>query len=219
MVFMDRHAIALTALLSSLALAPAQSAFAQDADFPMDTQVAVKLMLGLGGDVEIDPDGTSFTIEDDLDVTWGGGVHILCPVIKWFAIGGQVAVQSWSPDNADDSNVLLDIVALPAGLLPLTDSVQLTLSVPLGISLDFVGDDAAGTDVIGAEVTTGFGFTIGIMLGAQFAVSDGFGVLAELGYVGHGWTHEVEASAGPLTTSSEFELNTSQFALNLGVYF
>src|SRR5262245_46571807 len=102
---MDRHTIAL-ALLSSLALLPARSAAAQNADFPMDSQVAVKFMLGLGGDVEFDADNTTVNLEDDLEVTWGGGVHFLYPIIKWFAIGGQIAVQSWTPDTADDSNVL-----------------------------------------------------------------------------------------------------------------
>ena len=216
---MVRHTITFAALLSSLALLPVNSAAAQNADFPMDSQWAVKLMLGMGGDVELDPDGTAVTVEDDLEVTVGGGVHFLYPVIKWFAIGGQVALQSWSPDSADDSNLLLDIVALPAGLLPLTDNVQLTLSVPIGISFDFIDDDFVGNNLVSAEVGTGVGFTIGIMLGAQFALSDSFGLLAELGFVGHGWEHEVEAAAGPVITSYDVEVNTSQFALNLGVDF
>lgn len=217
---MVRHTIAFAALLSSLALVPVSSAAAQNADFPMDSQWAVKLMLGLGGELEIDPDGTSINYEDDLDVTVGGGVHFLYPIIKWFAIGGQVALQSWSPDMADDSNLLLDIVALPAGLLPLTDNVQLTLTVPVGITLDFWGDElVVGNNLANVEVSTGFGFTIGIMLGAQFAVTDGFGVLAELGFVGHGWGHEVEGSAAGFTASNEFDANISQFALNLGVFF
>ena len=211
---MVRTTIALAVLLSSLAFLPASTALAQNADFPMGPQFAAKLMLGLGGDVELDPDGTTVNFEDDLEVTWGVGVHFLYPVIKWFAIGGQIAVQSWTPDTADDSNVLLDIVALPAGLLPLADKVQLYASVPIGISLDFWGDDPAVGDI-----GTGFGFTVGIMLGAQFALSDSFGLLAELGFVGHGWEHEAEASAVGVTVQNDVEVNISQFALNFGAYF
>ena len=212
---MVRNTVALAALWSLLLSAPA--ALAQNADFPMGPQFAAKLMLGLGGEVELDPDGTTLDLEDDLEVTWGVGVHFLFPVIKWFAIGGQIAVQSWKPDFADDSNVLLDIVALPAGLLPVSDKVQLYASVPVGISFDFVGDD----DWLGGigDIGTGFGFTIGLMLGAQFALSDSFGLLAELGYVGHGWEHEAEATALVVTVENDVEVNTAQFALNFGAYF
>jgi opacity protein-like surface antigen len=206
---MSRTALFTAASLMSLAL-PA-SALAQRADFPLEPQFAAKLMLGVAGEADIGP------AEDDMQLTWGAGLHYLHPLMKYFAIGGQLSVQSWTTEVFDDSNadanVWVDLVLLPAGLLPVADNVQLQLLVPFGLTFDFWGEDFNG-----AEIETAVGFTIGVLAGVQFALSDSVGLLAEIGYITHSFEHDVEAD-GPLALGGEFDVDTGQLAIHLGAFF
>jgi hypothetical protein len=203
-------------------------ASAQDYDGPRrgvardSGHIDIKLMLGLGGEVEYDGDvgPIDYSVEDDLNLSYGVGVAYLHPLHRYFALGAQVSLLSWIGDAAEDAdgdrNLFIDISLLPQGRYAINTDVELYLSVPLGLTFSVPGDDevvVAGTTA--AEINTAVGFHIGAMLGARFAISDGFGLLAELGYVAHAATHEVEAAG----VAEDLDLAHGQFALNLGVWF
>jgi hypothetical protein len=60
------------------------------------------------------------------------------------------------------------------------------------------------------------------VLGVRFALSDGFGMLAELGYVLHSFEHSVEADvSGVVSTavSVDVDFDLGQPLLSVGAYF
>lgn len=215
---MGLRATWVNALLFGGLLLQASAASAQRRDRLDVPYFAAKLMLGVGGEAEFE------AVEGDLELSWGGGFAYMHPLHRYFALGGQLSFQSWQTeagDNADlDRNVYVDLALVPQGKLPLSRDVELQLSLPLGPMLNFIGEDEVGVAGLGmGEVDTALGFAIGVMAGVRFALSDDVGLLAEFGYVVHGFEHEVTGSSPIGSVSADFEVDLSQFALNFGLTF
>jgi hypothetical protein len=181
---------------------------------------AVELMLGLGGEADIEPSLASG--EDDMLPSWGAGLQYTHRLHRHFALGALLGFQSWQTEGLDETNVdrsvLFDFALVPAGVFPLSRDVELYLALRLGLSMDFLGADEALSDISGqvAEIDPAVGPVVAPLIGVRFALSDDFGVLAELGYALHWYEHEASVSG---LGSYEFELSLAQIALNLGVFF
>ena len=219
-----------TALLAGLVLAAPSAVSAQSPSSQDDPYVAIKLAVGVQGSVDVDSTvaGVTVSANDDLEPSFGAGMAYMHPLHRYFVLGGQLSLLSWqtqSRDNANlDRNLLADLTVVPQGRLPVSDDIELTLGLPLGLALDFWGDDQVAVGVGGASVVTGdvgpgVGFTFGLMLGARFAVSRSVGLLVELGYVAHNFTHTVDTTVGPLTNSTDVDFAAGQPLLQVGVSF
>lgn len=204
-----------------------ESAHAQDRNADAeDPYFAAKLMLGVAGEGEIEFDGLAGAGgEGDLEVTYGAGLQYQHPLHEFFSLGGQLSLRSWQSEVEEDApvdvdrNLLFDISLVPAGRYMVDHDVELYLAIPVGLALDFPGDDGfAAGGAASAEVNTGVGLNLAFMLGARFTVSEGFGLLAELGYQLHSFSHELEAMAAGVTTSTEFDVSLGQVAINVGVF-
>lgn len=195
-------------------------AHAQDVD---DPYFAAKLLLGVAGEGEIEIDGVPGEGEGDLELSYGAGLQYQNPLHDYFSLGGQLALRSWQSEAGDtansDRNLLLDISVVPAGRYAVKPEIELYLAIPVGLSLDFWGDDGfAAGNAASAEVSTGVGFNLGFMVGGRFLLGDDVGLLAELGYQLHSFSHEVDAMAAGVSVSPEFDVSLGQFAINLGVF-
>jgi hypothetical protein len=208
-----RHSLLWTlAAFACLAWAP-DAAQAQRNRDKGDSYVALKLMLGLGGEADVGP------LESDLKLTWGGGIAYMHPLHRYFALGGQFAVQSWQTEAGDDlnfdRNLYTDLALVPQGKLPL-DGFELYVSVPLGLSVSFPGEDRFSFgSVMVSQVDPALGFTIGVLFGARVVLDGGVGLLAEFGYTAHSYEHEVTI----LGVSTDWDYDLGQFALHFGVSF
>jgi hypothetical protein len=188
---------------------------------------APKLMLTAAGEGETDFGtiagvGTP-TLSDDLEAGYGVGLAYMHPLLGLLALGGQISVLSWTSESAADAdldrNLLLDFSFVPQVNLDIA-IVEVYASLPIGFTLDFVGDDRSfSAGAASASVGTGTGYHIGLMLGARVALSRTFGLLGEIGYVAHSFSHEVEAMVLGVTASNDVDFSMGQGALNLGVYF
>lgn len=190
---------------------------------------APKLMLGVGGKVEVEASVAGFngSVDDDLELSYGGGLQYVHPLHEYFALGGLVGLRSWTSDDWDDANLdrnlLLDIAIMPEGRLPLNRDVELYLAVPIGLALDFWGEDginagAGGTTVVATDVNTGVGFGVAFLLGGRFVLADGFGLFAELGYQLHSFTHEGHVMVIGIDADQDFDYDLGQVAINAGVF-
>jgi len=194
------------------------------ADAVDDGYFAAKLMLGVAGEAEFEAEAGP-SVSSDLELTYGAGVQYQHPLHEHFSLGGQVALRSWQTeagDNANaDRNLLLDVALVPAARVELDHDAELYLAVPVGLALDFWGDDGfnTGSEVVSAEVSTGVGLGVAFMLGARFALSDGFGLLGELGYELHAFSHTVTAMAVGAEAETDFDVSMGQLAINLGAFF
>lgn len=207
------------ALILFCALAASSTAIAQDLENSDDGYLAPKLVLGLGGEGEIDIETPLGGVDPDFDLelTYGFGLAYMAPLHEYFALGGQLIVASWQPDYPEpaddvDRNSYVDLSLVPQLKVAVSDNVELYASLPLGLTLDFFGENEFG----GAEIETGFGFNLALMLGARFAVGDSWGLLGEIGYVYHSFTHGTSAgdAEGP-----DLDISLGQIGLNLGVWF
>jgi hypothetical protein len=221
-------------LIAALLGTPAR---AQQAPSRDDSYFAAKLMLGVGGTA-----GTSggnvagltvnASASDDLEPTYGVGAQLMHPLHRYFVLGGLFAVQSWQSNAGDNANAarntLLDLSLVPQGRLPITHEIELYLALPLGLSLDFLNEISAYAGALGASVAVSadpaVGFNLGLLFGVRFALAKSFGLLAELGYTRHGFSHDLKgqvsipviATAG---VSTNIDYTLQQVALNLGVFF
>lgn len=189
---------------------------------------AAKLMLGLGGDVDVGVGNVSGS--GDAEVSFGAGFGYMVPLHRYFVLGGQIALQSWKAENNgntnNDRNLMGDLTLVPQGRLPLTRDVELYLAVPIGLSVDFlnqIGANVAGAAGASVDADPAVGFTISFLAGARFALADSFGLLAELGYSLHSFSHNVSVSAnvGGVggSVNTDVDVDIGQFALNVGVFF
>jgi hypothetical protein len=202
-----------------------------------DPYLALKLMLGVagsasssGGSVNIggatvSSSGTS--ISNDLNPTFGVEAQYMVPLHRYFALGGLFAVQSWKAKGTyanDSRNLLLDLSVVPQGKLPLTDTIELYLSVPIGLTLDFWNQASGSVTVAGVNASTSadtaVGYNLSLLFGARFGLSRSVGLLAEVGYTRHAFSHTVTGNALGLGGGGvSADLTLEQLALNLGVFF
>ena len=236
---MHSRAWSFSLVLAALALTP--TARAQHDDALRGNYVVVKATLGFGGSSDLDSDSvsipvinTSFNLADssgwneDLELSYGLSAQYMWDLHRYFALGGLFGVMSWRSDFDDDvdadRNVAFDLAVVPQGRLPLTEAIELYVSVPIGITLDLLNQfDRSGT-LLGTpykyEGDSAIGFTFSALVGARFAITRSFGLLAEFGYTYRTFSHEVTVSAGGMTVAKvSGDLSLGQIALNVGAWF
>jgi len=207
------------AALAIGAVSVTSSGHAQHLKNEHDGYIAAKLMLGFGGEGEIEADdlgGVGVDGEGDLEASYGIGAAFMQPLHEYFALGGQLSFLSWTSDLAEDldfdRSTLLDLAIVPQAKYAVMDNLELYASLPLGLTFDFFGED----DWFGAEVEDGFGFNLALLLGVRVGLNDDFGLLGELGYAYHAFSHGTETAIGE---GPDLEISLGQLALNVGGYF
>jgi hypothetical protein len=183
----------------------------------MDITYNPKFMLGLGGSAETDLDinGPLPTVhsDDDMEPSLGAGFEVDFPLHKYFLLGGMFSFHSWITDVLDDAtgdrNYMFDFSLVPKARFPFEKTpVAIYLALPIGFSLDSYDEDNAPVDV-----DVGYGMNLSVLVGAQVNLTSYFGLMLELGYSYHYFSHDISNPGG------EAEGDLHQFQLNVGVYF
>jgi hypothetical protein len=240
---MQPNTLHLAPLALGLVLAAVPSAHAQEHSPALDDPYfGVELMLGFAGKVSLEAGSVevgnaTVTASDadsdeyDAEVGIGGGILYMHPLHRYFALGARFAVQTWRSDsNADTSrNIAFDLSLIPQVRIPLSRTVELYLSVPVGLTFDLLNEIDAAVNfpnlMTGASVDAdpGFGWNLAFMFGSRFAVSRDVGLFAEIGYALHSVSHDVhsrlEVGGGAGEVVVNLDVLWSQIALNVGVSF
>jgi hypothetical protein len=204
MLRLFRILVGSAALAAILGVAPA-TALAQDAESVanMAPTFIAKLQLGLGGAA------SAGGVEDDMRPSFGGALWYDHPVHTYFALGGLVSFARWNTEAGDtvghEGNSLIDISLVPRVRYPLEKIVEIYLALPVGLAIDAASGDPYGTDN-----DTGLGFNFSALLGGQLAVSEGFGIMGEMGY----GIHSVSHSFG----GANVDIDLRQFQVTAGIY-
>ena len=174
---------------------------------PMSPKLVVKPLLGLGGDVN----------DADLDPTFGGAVHYEHPIVELFVLGAYAGIQSWNTTVGNDlglgRSTLIDISVLPKVRVALNERLELYIAVPVGLTIDF----ADGASLGGSDANTGIGWNLQPMFGGQFAIVDGFGIMGEMGYMLHKFSHTLTPST-PGASEADVDVDMQQFLITAGVF-
>jgi hypothetical protein len=202
-------------LLTLFTLAHATSALAQgDEDAggrvaSMDEKVVMKVLLGLGGDADVGPANA------DLDPSVGAAFHYEHPLHELLVLGGYAGLQSWTTSAGADVGVgrstLFDLSALLKLRYPVNASVELYVAPILGVTLDSAADDA-----FGGETDLGLGWNFSALFGGQLAFTSWLGLMGEMGYGLHRFSHTVKPALGGAELDADVAMQ--QFNVTAGLY-
>jgi hypothetical protein len=159
---------------------------------------------GFSGNVEQEPGGAN-----PMDSTFGFNLRRDVPIERYFVLGPLLQFGAWRPDvlPAATHNYYVDVDLFLRGRIPISTastSFQLWAGVPVGITLDILGQEAAGVS------TVGLGWNIGALFGGAVHLTPRFGMFAELGWLQHKMTHSADQNV---------YLRLAQWNLNLGFVF
>ena len=161
--------------------------------------------LGFAGTVERDD------VESDLVSTLGFNLRGDVPVERYLLLGAFFQFGAWRADiePEPDRNYYIDIDFFLRGRIPIvTDSANFQIwgGVPIGLTLDILGEDAPGISGLG------LGWNVGALFGGAIHFSPKFGLFAELGWMQHRMSHDAE-------TGSDLDFRLGQWNTNLGFVF
>jgi hypothetical protein len=158
--------------------------------------------LGFPGKLKVDEG------DQDLATTLGFNVRGDAPIGKYVLLGPMLQLGSWRPDTtpASSYNYAIDLDLVLRFRAPITTSdlnYQLWLGMPVGLTLDVMGDPPPDTEV-------GLGWNIGVLFGGAIHLSPKFGLFGEVGWQQHRITHRRENFA-------DLDFKLQQALLNLGI--
>jgi hypothetical protein len=212
--------------------------------------LAVKLGLSIAGSLDVHSDGHTLNRGEGeppiklepvdkqsslQSASLAAEVDYMFSAHRLLALGALFGFQSWHSKAADltkeSTSYGFDVGLVIQPRLPLSSSFELYLSVPLSLTFDLLNEYKTWTDLQhvgkgGAEdVDPAYGYGLGVLLGARYALSGRFGVLLEVGYQRFAFTHDVafriDDMVDPMGSGASLGLDmvTQQFRVNAGVFF
>jgi hypothetical protein len=156
-----------------------------------------------GGDYE--QDSTTYP----LDTTFGFNMRGDVPVERYFVVGPLIQFGAWRPDLSPPPNrdYYVDADLYLRGRLPFTTDTtnfQIWAGMPVGLTVDVLGQDLNGVSNVG------IGWNIGFLVGGAVHFSPNFGLFSEVGWMQHKVTHSAEPNV---------YLRLAQWVLNVGFVF
>lgn len=162
-------------------------------------------------------------------------IDYLFAAYRHLALGPLLGLHSWRSETGEAlgeaTSLGFDVGLIVQPRLPLGPRFELYLSIPLSLTLSILNEYKAWTELQylnkgnAERVDPAYGWGIGAVLGARYALTSSVGVLLELGWQRYAVTHDVQfrSTDTPDDTGSGatlgLELATSQFRVNAGVYF
>jgi hypothetical protein len=198
-----------------------------------DPYLAAKVTLGIGGSVSATTDtpGDDATSTSDLEPSFGVAVQYMAPLHRYFTLGGLLGVSTWQSkagsDADSDRNIAVDLAVVPQLRFALDRELELYISVPVGITLDFLNAVYAegGNSVAAAKIDAdpALGLVISPMVGLRWLVTRHVGLFTEVSLIHRQFTHAVKGSVSVVgigaSTSVDVAFALNQFAWNIGVTF
>lgn len=174
-----------------------------------DLRIHAGLHFGFGGELEVDPE-RGFDVEEDLDPTIGTQVGVDYVLMEYFALGGELRLSWWKPDDwgagNPDRSMFIDINVKPRGRYMFSNvPIEVYGTLPLGLSIAALDDDL-GMD-------GGAGFNLGFGAGATYFITSQWGVNTELLGVWHWFNGETDV------TNIDTDNSTAQFYLTINAVF
>jgi hypothetical protein len=171
----------------------------------------------------------------------GAEIDYLFSAHRLLAVGGLFGMHTWHSKQADSNgegtNFGFEVGVVIQPRLPLSSKFELYISLPITLTLSILNEYKTWTELRHFDPMTGdpqgtaddvdpnYGYGLGALLGARYAISGSFGVLTELGYQRFAFTHDVDfkISVALDKMGSGAELGvaavTHQFRWNVGVFF
>lgn len=176
----------------------------QEETFYDSSHVAAGMHFGIGGTKK-----NQFEHED-LGPTLGLYLRYDLSLGRFLALSPMFQLGGWKPSSGDEKRhwysdydlMIRGRFALDSG----TTGIEAYLGLPIGFTMSFI--DEAGIDGVG------FGWNIGLVVGAIVYLGNRFGLNLEVGWLMHKFSHD---AGGPFGANVDFTV--SQAVFNLGLVF
>lgn len=165
------------------------------------------MALDFAGHMELNRGPNFNNGEDSLRATVGLRGHMDYRVLRYMSVGGMARMSWWKPQwtPSISRSFLLDLAPRIAGHYDFRDFRFYGALAP-GLTISAIGDDGIGVSNPAA------GFTLSLTLaGMEWWFSRKIGLFAELGWVGHWFSHDNDRSLGGL----DFHLSQGLFEFGL----
>jgi hypothetical protein len=163
---------------------------------------------------------------------------------EYFGVGGLLGFHTWRSTAAEGTgegtSLGFQVGFILQPRVPLSRNFELYVSLPISLTLSLLNEYKAWAEVTHPRLDAGangalqgvaedadptYGYGIGALIGARYAISGQFGLLLEFGYQRFGFTHDVAFRVSDALdnmgsgTNIALHTATSQFRLNAGVFF
>lgn len=243
-----------TAVVLAIGLLSSSKGSAQSEPRLPPQYLAIKLGLSLGGSAHIHSDPTRLREDADdpgvelSEFDRSNGLKSASPLAEvdylfgahpYFALGPLLGFHSWHSSAAssigEGTSFGVDFGVILQPRLPISSSFELYVSVPISLTLSFLNEYKIWTELqhfqgammqgTAEEVDPAYGYGIGVLIGARYAITSGLGVLLEFGWQRYAFTHDVQFRVSTNIDSMgsgeaiDLSVATSQFRLNAGIFF
>jgi hypothetical protein len=172
-------------------------------------------------------------------------VNYIFSVHRNLGIGGLWGFHTWRSEAAEvtreGTSLGVEVGAVIQPRLPVTENLELYLAIPISLTLSILKEYKAWAETPhvtpatqdmpempqgdAEHVDPAFGYGLGALVGARYALSRDFGVLLEFGYRRFAFTHNVDFRLSETLdnmgsgTTIGLATVTQQFRVNAGVFF
>ena len=230
-------------------LLPRRGAAQTESQLP-EQYLSVKIGLGIAGSVSVSSDAQTLKPTDEgmmvmltaldgkSDLKSGAiaaELNYIFSAHRYLGIGALWGFHTWR-SQAAEVTVENTSLGFEAGIViqprfPVSQSFEVYLALPISLTLSILNEYKAWTDIphlgkgTAEDVDPTYGYGLGALIGARYALSGRFGLLLEFGYQRFAFTHDVafrvDETKDPMGSGTNIPLAaaTSQFRLNAGVFF
>lgn len=215
-----------------------------DAELP-EAYLAIKAVLGFEGSASVHNDRYTLTQNDDaapivipevdsaadLNTSFGAEAQYVFSLHRYFGVGGVFGMRAWKSAAGESTSFNFDVGLSPQFRIPVSTQFELYVAVPIAVVLSVLGEYKAWSEArhsaygTAKSVSPTYGYGLGLLAGARFAISGSFGGLLEVGYQRYAFTHGVQfqilesLDMMGLGTRLELDVVTEQLRVNAGVFF
>jgi hypothetical protein len=171
--------------------------------FEQRNHALIGFHLGFPGSFERD------ATEGELGTTLGFNFRGDAPIATYVLLGPMFQVGAWTPDITPEpsASYYVDLDLVLRFRAPLTTSkfnYQIWLGMPVGLTVDILGDHPEATSGVG------LGWNIGVLFGGAAHFSPKFGLFTELGWLQHRFSHSGEGV-------QDLDFKLQQWCFNVGI--
>jgi hypothetical protein len=240
----------LTVVVIAIGLLLSRRGAAQTEQQLPEQYLAVKLGIGIAGSASVSSDGQTLrptdegqpivlaAVDSSSDLNSGAiaaEVDYIFSAHPYFGVGGLLGFHTWRSKAAEmtgeGTSFGLEVGLVLQPRLPLSKTFELYVSLPISLTLSVLNEYKAWAENthpmqgVAEDADPTYGYGLGALLGARYAISGQFGLLLEFGYQRFAFTHDVgfrvredldDMGSG---TNIPLHVATSQFRLNAGVFF
>lgn len=161
-------------------------------------------------------------VVQDLEPSFGGALEVEVAPIRYFSVGIQFGVTTWTTTSAEEldygRDVFMDFNGVFKAMYPVIDELVIYVSLPGGLTINRFSEQ--NQEAAGSDWDHGVGWNLGTFLGIQWMFNESGGLFLEGGWVHREFTHTADGgSLFGTPVDLKLDGSTNQGSVSLGFAF